>query len=59
MLKATTKKVPEVVVKISGGGRGMKAIRAHLDYISRNGEVVLENQDGDKLVGSDDIRYLC
>ncbi|EAY67561.1 Type IV secretory pathway VirD2 component [Burkholderia dolosa AU0158] len=58
MLKATTKKVPEVVVKISGGGRGMKAIRAHLDYISRNGEVVLENQDGDKLVGSDDIRYL-
>lgn len=58
VLKATTKKVPEVVVKISGGGKGMKAIRAHLDYISRNGEVVLENQDGDKLVGSDDIRYL-
>jgi hypothetical protein len=34
----------------------MKAIRAHLDYISRNGNVALENQDGDALVGRDDIR---
>ncbi|WP_179258252.1 relaxase/mobilization nuclease domain-containing protein [Caballeronia sordidicola] len=47
-----------MVVKISGGGRGMTAIRAHLDYISRNGKVALENQDGDALVGRDDIRDL-
>ncbi|MFC0695259.1 relaxase/mobilization nuclease domain-containing protein [Paraburkholderia humisilvae] len=47
-----------MVVKISGGGRGMKAIRAHLDYISRNGKVALENQDGDALVGRNDIRDL-
>lgn len=58
VLKATTKRVPEVVVKISGGGKGMKAIRAHLDYISRNGDVVLENQDGDELSGREDMRYL-
>lgn len=58
LLHATTKKVPEVVVKISGGGKGMKAIRAHLDYISRNGEVALEDQDGERLAGRDDIRYL-
>ncbi|CAN0639454.1 type IV secretion system T-DNA border endonuclease VirD2 [Burkholderia cepacia] len=57
-LVATTRKAPEVVVKISGGGRGMRAIRAHLDYISRNGEVSLENQDGDRLIGRDDISYL-
>jgi Relaxase/Mobilisation nuclease domain len=57
-LEATTRKAPEVVVKISGGGKGMKAIRAHLDYISRNGKVALENQDGDTLVGHDDIRDL-
>nr|WP_253958719.1 relaxase/mobilization nuclease domain-containing protein [Paraburkholderia fungorum] len=36
----------------------MKAIRAHLDYISRNGQVALENQDGDVLIGRDDIRDL-
>ncbi|MFM0211450.1 relaxase/mobilization nuclease domain-containing protein, partial [Paraburkholderia sediminicola] len=47
-----------MVVKISGGGKGMKAIRAHLDYISRNGRVALENQDGDVLTGRDDIRDL-
>jgi hypothetical protein len=58
MLKGTTKRVPEVVVKISGGGKGMKAIRAHLDYISRNGDVVLENQDGEELSGREDMRYL-
>jgi hypothetical protein len=58
VLEATTRTAPEVVVKISGGGRGMKAIRAHLDYISRNGKVALENQDGDALVGRDDIRDL-
>lgn len=57
-LEATTRKAPEVVVKISGGGKGMKAIRAHLDYISRNGQVALENQDGDVLIGRDDIRDL-
>jgi hypothetical protein len=57
-LAATTKKAPEVVVKISGGGMGMKVIRAHLDYISRNGQVALENQDGDVLTGRDDIRDL-
>jgi hypothetical protein len=57
-LAATTRKAPEVVVKISGGGRGMRAIRAHLDYISRNGQVVLENQDGDLIAGRDEIRDL-
>lgn len=57
-LEATTRRAPEVVVKISGGGKGMKAIRGHLDYISRNGQVALENQDGDMLAGRDDIRDL-
>ena len=31
------------MVKISGGGKGMRQIGAHLDYISRNGKVTLEN----------------
>ncbi|MFP1133064.1 relaxase/mobilization nuclease domain-containing protein [Asticcacaulis sp. W401b] len=34
------------MVKISGGGNGMRQIKAHLDYISRNGEIELEDQDG-------------
>ncbi|WP_454872529.1 hypothetical protein [Paraburkholderia xenovorans] len=38
----TVQRVPEVMVKITnrkGAKNGMGAIRAHLDYISRNGHV--------------------
>jgi hypothetical protein len=41
-------------MRISGGGRGMGAIRAHLDYISRHGRLVLEDQDGERHIGKED-----
>lgn len=50
----TVQRVPEVMVKITnrkGGRNGMGAIRAHLDYISRNGQVELEDQDGNLISG--------
>ncbi|MCL4626053.1 hypothetical protein L0Z32_06440 [Burkholderia multivorans] len=43
----TVQRVPEVMVKITnrkGTRNGMGAIRAHLDYISRNGQIELEDQ---------------
>ncbi|MBS0511033.1 MAG: hypothetical protein JSR42_07600 [Proteobacteria bacterium] len=46
-LTETIRKAPEVMVKISGGGKGMRQIGAHLDYISRNGKVTLENDAGE------------
>lgn len=54
-LRATFKKVPEVNVKITGSGKHMKQIKAHFDYISRNGEKSLEDQDGNALTGRDDL----
>ncbi|ESQ79253.1 hypothetical protein [Asticcacaulis sp. YBE204] len=45
-LSAVARRVPEVMVKISGGGTGMRQIKAHFDYISRNGQISLEDQDG-------------
>ena len=45
----TTQKTPEVMVKITskmGAGKGMVAIANHLDYISRNGKVQLEDHEG-------------
>ena len=51
----TIRKVPEVMVKITnrpGGKRGMKAIRDHLRYISRNGNVAIEDQDGQVMAGA-------
>ena len=37
------RRVPQVMVKVTGGGRGMKAIAAHLRYIcgSRAGETAV------------------
>ena len=52
----TTKKTAEVMVKISGGGKNMKHIKAHMDYISRNGGVEIEDENGDIHKGIDAVR---
>jgi hypothetical protein len=51
-LSRTVRRVPEVMVKISGTGKGAKSLRAHLEYISRNGKVTLEDQYGDRIEGA-------
>lgn len=57
-LSRTTGKAPEVMVKISGGGKGMRHIKAHFDYISRNGRLELENEDGEIIAGREGLRDL-
>ncbi|MCF3643136.1 relaxase/mobilization nuclease domain-containing protein [Rhizobium sp. TRM95111] len=52
----TVRKAPEVMVKISGGGKNMQRIKAHFDYISRNGLVELEDENGLVLQGKEDVR---
>ncbi|MDP4573466.1 relaxase/mobilization nuclease domain-containing protein [Pseudomonas sp. LPH60] len=52
----TVKKAPEVMVKISGGGKNMRQIKAHMDYISRNGEVEIEDENGQTYLGKEDVR---
>jgi hypothetical protein len=44
--------VPEVMVKITGSGKTTLNLRAHLEYISRNGRVSLEDQYGDRIEGA-------
>lgn len=55
-LAATVRKAPEVMVKISGGGKDMRGIKAHLDYISRNGEVEIEDEQGQIHQGKEEVR---
>ena len=50
-LRGITRRVPEVVIKISGGGKGMVQIKNHFDYISRNGQIGLETHDGEGVRG--------
>lgn len=54
----TTRKAPEVMVKISGSAKTLVKIKNHLDYISRNGDVSLETESGEILTGRDQVREL-
>lgn len=44
-------KAPEVMVKITGRTKDAGHLRAHLEYISRNGEIPVETRDGAFVVG--------
>jgi hypothetical protein len=37
---------PQVMVKVTGGGRGMAAIAAHLRYIGKQGRLPIEDDRG-------------
>ena len=47
------RRAPQVMVKVTGGGRGMKAIAAHFRYISKNGRLEIEDQRGEIMWGKD------
>ncbi len=53
------RRVPQVMVKVTGGGRGMKAIAAHFRYISKNGRLEIEDQGGETMRGKDSLRDLA
>lgn len=53
------RRAPQVMVKVTGGGRGMKAIAAHFRYISKNGRLEMENERGETSRGKDALRELA
>ncbi|MYM73968.1 hypothetical protein GTP56_17430 [Duganella sp. FT134W] len=57
-LHGNVRRTPQALVRISGGGRGMRHIRAHLDYISRNGQLAVEGPDGEAYLGREEVRSL-
>ncbi len=55
----TVSRTPEVMVKVlSGGGHDLGAVRRHLDYLGRAGELELETDDGERLQGKGTERAL-
>jgi hypothetical protein len=54
-----TGKSREVMVKVSGSSKGMQGITAHMNYIARNGDVILENENGTKSESKDDVYKLA
>jgi hypothetical protein len=53
------RRAPQVMVKVTGGGRGMKAIAAHFRYISKNGRLDVEDENGTTVRGRDAVRELA
>lgn len=53
----TVRHAPEVMVKISGGGKSAKAVGAHFEYLTRR-EFEIETDDGEHLKGRGPERAL-
>ena len=53
------RRAPQVMVKVTGGGRGMQAIAAHFRYISKNGRLDIEDERGDTTRGKDALHELA
>ena len=53
------RRAPQVMVKVTGGGRGMKAISAHFRYISKNGRLDIEDERGETMRGRDTLPELA
>jgi hypothetical protein len=47
----TVRGVPEVMVKVSGGGKSAAAVKAHLAYIDRHGKLEVHTDEGEILQG--------
>jgi hypothetical protein len=43
IVATVVRRAPQVMVKVTGGGRGMNAIAAHFRYISKNGRLQTED----------------
>lgn len=48
-ISRTVHRVPEVMIKVSGGARTLRGVEDHLDYIGREGEGEVETDDGQRL----------
>ena len=54
-----TRRTPQVMVKVTGGGRGMGAIAAHFRYISKSGRLPFEDDRGVVREGRDALGDLA
>lgn len=58
-LARVANRAPEVMVKVTGRTREPSHLRAHLDYISRNGELEMEDRDGNAITGRTVVKELA
>lgn len=54
----TVRRVPEVMVRVTGGARTLAGVRKHMDYVGREGKLGLETDMGEHLDGEGFARKL-
>ena len=52
-IRRTVRRTPEVMVKVTGGGKNTGAVSAHFAYISRKGKLEIETDEGERIAGTD------
>jgi type IV secretory pathway VirD2 relaxase len=57
-LERIVRRAPEVMVKITGRTRGVAHLKSHLAYITRNGELDAETEQGATLAGRSGLKDL-
>lgn len=57
-LERIVRRAPEVMVKITGRTKGVTHLKSHLSYITRNGEVDAETEQGATLAGRSGLKDL-
>ena len=50
--------VPQAVVKITSHSHGKSAVHRRLDYISREGDLMIETETGERLLGKEETKQL-
>ena len=50
---------PEVMVKVTGSARGLRGLKEHLAYITRNGKITGERENGEHIEGTREVRDLA
>ena len=58
-IAAVVRRAPQVIVKVTGGGRGMGAITDHLRYITNAGSLEFEDDRGTVREGKEALRDLA
>ena len=59
ILATVVRRAPQVMVKVTGGGRGMGAIAAHLRYIAKAGRLPIEDDRGAVREGKEALRAIA
>lgn len=54
--RSVTRRAPEVMLKITGFGRGGRHVMSHLEYITRKGKISIENDRGELFNKTADIK---